>query len=48
MRAAPMTDPIVAPTMAPVEMEVDRATSALRRDSDAAMFTVSSLTMASW
>lgn len=46
MSAAPKTDPIVAPTMAPVDIEVDRITSALREDSDAAIFIVSSLTIA--
>jgi hypothetical protein len=40
MSDAPITDPIVAPTMAPVDIDVERATNAARENSRAAIFAV--------
>ncbi len=40
MIAAPMTDPIVAPTIAPVDIDAERGSSAVREDSRAAIVTV--------
>lgn len=38
MSVAPMTEPMVAPAMAPADIDVERGTSIVREDSRAAIF----------